>query len=169
MAWFDRGVHQPPGMQLLGHAGGSGGYHAYVGFDKKQHRGVVVLTTSNDFSCEAIGWTLLQRKPLTRKSSTVFPPELEVVGIGIALELNEQTRTLRIAKVFPNSPAAQAGLSTGLIIRRIGDVPLEGKGLAECMKLLRGNVDTTVPLELLDSDGKSRTVELTRQKILITR
>jgi hypothetical protein len=166
MAWFDRGVHQPPGMQLLGHAGGSGSYHAYVGFDRKQHRGVVVLTTSNDFSVEAIGWTLLQRKPLTRESSTVFPPEL--VGIGIALDLDEQTRTLRITKVLPGSPAAQAGLASGLIIRKIGDVPLEGEGLAECMKLLRGNVGTKVPLELLDPDGKSRTVELTRQRILIT-
>jgi carboxyl-terminal processing protease len=110
---------------------------------------------------------LLQQKPLTRESARVFPPEL--VGIGIALDLNEQSRTLRITKVFPNSPAARAGLSPGLIIRRIGDVPLAGKGLAECMKLLRGNVGTKVTLELLDPDGKSRTVELTRQKILITR
>ena len=116
---------------------------------------------------EAIGWTLLQRKPVTPESTAVFPPEL--VGVGIALDLNEQTRALRITKVLPNSPAAQAGLSPGLIVRRIGDVPVEGKGLAECVKLLRGNAGTKVRLELLGPDGKSKTVELTRQKILATR
>jgi C-terminal processing protease CtpA/Prc len=74
-----------------------------------------------------------------------------------------------ILKVFPNSPAAQADPSPGLIIRRIGDVPLECKGLAECMKLIRGNAGTKVPLELLDPRRKTKTVELTSQKILITR
>jgi len=72
MDWVDRAAYQPPGMELLGHAGGAGSYHAWVGFDKKQHRGVVVLTTANDVSSEAIGWTLLQRLPLKRENATEF-------------------------------------------------------------------------------------------------
>ena len=55
MDWVDRDAYQPRGMELLGHAGGAGSYHAWVGFDTKQRRGVVVLSTANDLSVEAIG------------------------------------------------------------------------------------------------------------------
>src|SRR6266567_1911598 len=68
MDWVDRAAYQPPRMELLGHAGGAGSYHAWVGFDKKQRRGVVVLSTANGLSVEPIGWTVLQRRPLTKES-----------------------------------------------------------------------------------------------------
>ena len=70
MDWVDRGALQPPEMELLGHAGGAGSYHAWVGFDKRQRRGVVILTTANDFSAEAVGWTILQRLPLSDERKT---------------------------------------------------------------------------------------------------
>jgi CubicO group peptidase (beta-lactamase class C family) len=165
MDWTDRGAFQPPGMQLLGHAGGAGSYHAWVGFDMKQHRGVVVLSTANDLSVEAIGWTLLQQKPLTPDSAKDF--EHELVGIGVALDLDEQTKSLVITKVFANSPAAQAGLSPGLIIQKIGDTPLEGKTLADSIKLLRGSAGTKVQLVVIEPAGKTNSVEITRQKFLI--
>jgi serine-type D-Ala-D-Ala carboxypeptidase/endopeptidase len=167
MDWVDRAALQPPGMELLGHAGGAGSYHAWVGFDLRQRRGVVVLTTANnDLSAEAIGWTLLQRLPLTVESARLFAREL--VGIGVALDLNPQTGTLRIDKVFPRSPAALAGLASGMIIQRVGDVSLEGKSLAECMRLLRGGVGTKVRLEVVDSAQKIAKVELMRQRFSIT-
>jgi CubicO group peptidase (beta-lactamase class C family) len=165
MDWTDRGAFQPPSMQLLGHAGGAGSYHAWVGFDMKQHRGVVVLSTANDLSVEAIGWTLLQQKPLTPTSTKDF--EREIVGIGVALDLDKQTKSLVITKVFANSPAAQAGLSPGLIIQKIGDIPLDGKTLADSIKLLRGSAGTKVQLVLIDPAGKTNSVEITRQKFLI--
>jgi D-alanyl-D-alanine-carboxypeptidase/D-alanyl-D-alanine-endopeptidase len=37
--WFDANAVQPKGMDLLAHGGGLGSYHAYLGFDQKQHRG----------------------------------------------------------------------------------------------------------------------------------
>jgi CubicO group peptidase (beta-lactamase class C family) len=166
MDWVDRGALQPPGTQLLGHAGGAGSYHAFVGFDMKQHRGVVVLSTDNDLSVEAVGWTLLQHKPLTEQSYKDF--EREMVGIGVALDLDKETKLLRITRVFPNSPAARGGLSADCLIKRIDDVSLEGKSLLACTKLLRGNVGTKVMLEFLDPQGKSNTVELTRQKFFIS-
>jgi serine-type D-Ala-D-Ala carboxypeptidase/endopeptidase len=43
MPWMDFGVYQPPGMEILGHGGGTDGCSAFIGFDKKQRRGVVVL------------------------------------------------------------------------------------------------------------------------------
>src|SRR2546425_12497702 len=130
MDWVDRGEYQPPGMELLGHAGGAGSYHAWVGFDKMQRRGVVVLTTANDVSGEAIGWTLLQRLPLKRDNASEFAKE--IVGLGFAFDLDKKTHTILVTRVYPQSTASQAGLSAGLIIQKIENVPTAGKNAPEC-------------------------------------
>jgi serine-type D-Ala-D-Ala carboxypeptidase/endopeptidase len=165
MDWVDRGAVQPPGMDLLGHAGGAGSYHAWVGFDQKQRRGVVVLTTANDLSAEAVGWTLLQRMPLTRDSVKDFAHEM--VGIGVALDLDKLTRTLLITKVVANSPASQAGLSAGLLIQKIDNASTTGKSLTRCVDLIRGPAGTKVRLELFDPKrNETKMVELTREKFV---
>jgi CubicO group peptidase (beta-lactamase class C family) len=163
MSWVDSGAIQPPGMELLGHAGGAGSYHAWVGFDKRQRRGVVVLSTENKCSVAAIGWTILQRLQLTDERKHEFAREL--IGVGVALELLKGVGALRITKVLPESPAAKAGLTDGLLIVRIGEAGTAGKSLVECVDLIRGPEGTKVRLELMDVDKKEiRTVELTRQK-----
>ena len=50
-----------------------------------------------------------------------------VVGIGVALERDKQTGAIRITQVLPNSPAAQAGLTAGVIIQKIDGVSITGK------------------------------------------
>ena len=52
--------------KLILHDGGTGGYHTFIGFDKKQHKGVVVLSNaSNDI--DDIGLHLLENQyPLAR-------------------------------------------------------------------------------------------------------
>jgi len=165
MDWVDRGAYQSPGMELLGHAGGAGSYHAWVGFDKKQRRGVVVLSTANDLSVEAIGWTLLQRLPLTRESGTQFVRE--IVGIGTALASDPNTGLVRITKVIPKSPAAQAGVSAGSFVQRINGIKVEGKSLTECLGIMGGPAGAKVRLELVNPERKeTNTVELVRQKFL---
>ena len=164
MDWVDREAYQPPGMELLGHGGATGGYQAWVGFDKRQRRGVVVLTTANDVSSEAIGWTLLQRLPLKRENSNEFAKV--IVGLGFAFDL-DQMQMLRITKVYPKSPAGHAGLSSGLIIQKIDAVPTAGKSIAECFNLLRANGSPKVRLELVNQErNETNTVELTRGKFL---
>ena len=44
MPWVDGEVYHPPGSQFLTHGGGGFGYVAFVGFDKRNRRGVVVLS-----------------------------------------------------------------------------------------------------------------------------
>ena len=39
MPWYDRDQSAQTGTQLLGHAGGNGGYNTFIGFNKQQHRG----------------------------------------------------------------------------------------------------------------------------------
>jgi serine-type D-Ala-D-Ala carboxypeptidase/endopeptidase len=163
MPWVDRGAFQPHGMDLRGHAGGAGSYHAWVGFDKQQQRGVVVLSTANDLSVEAVGWTILQRLPLTDESKRSFAREM--VGVGVALEMAKQPAMLRIMQVLPETPAARAGLSAGLVILKIDDTATTGKSLAECVDLIRGPVGAKVRLELMDSEKNTTDlVELTRQR-----
>lgn len=165
MDWVDRDAFQPPGMDLLGHAGGAGDYHAWIGFDKRQRRGVVVLSTAGTFSVEAIGWTILQRLPLNRDSSRMIARE--TVGLGFAFDRNAESQTLRITKVFTNSPAAKAGLTVGLVLESIDDVPTAGKTVAECLALLRTS-HPGVRLRLIDqSRNETNTVEVTKGKFLI--
>jgi CubicO group peptidase (beta-lactamase class C family) len=166
MDWVDRGF-QPPGMELFGHAGGAGSYHAFVGFDTKQRRGVVVLTTANDFvSVEAIGWTLLRRLPLTGESALHFAHE--IVGLGASLETDNRTGAVWIKRVFPKSLAEQAGISAGLIVQSINGVPVSGKGVSECLRLLAGPPGTKERLKLVNPEQtKTNFVELIRQRFLI--
>jgi CubicO group peptidase (beta-lactamase class C family) len=166
MDWVDRGAFQPPGMQLLGHAGGAGSYHAWLGFDVKMHRGVVVLSTDNDVTVEAIGWTLLQGKPLAPQNANQF--ERELVGIGVALAADNQQRGAGITRVFAKSPAADAGLLPGDTICKVDEQSLQGKSISDCAKLLRGNIGTKLRLQVARPEGEIRTIEVTRRKFIVT-
>ena len=116
--------------------------------------------------------------PPPTTQALIGPPEVssprerplpsEIVGIGAIVTSEPNTGALMIRGTMPNSPAAAAGLSGNLIIRKIDDATTEGMSIAECVKLLRGVAGTTVRLELLDVDANEvRTLELTRQKIQV--
>ena len=107
--------------------------------------------------------------PLTMKRtdpSSEDPRVGPVVGIGVALDMDKQTGALRIMQVVPNSPAAQAGLTTGVVIQKVDDASIAGKSLDECLGLVRGVIGTKVRLEIITSDKTAtNTVELVRQRI----
>jgi hypothetical protein len=91
-----------------------------------------------------------------------------IVGIGVSMERDKQTGAIRITQVLPNSPAAQAGLTAGIIIQKIDDVSIAGKAPEECAMLIRGTaiVGTTVRMQLFNPNkNETNTVELTRQII----
>lgn len=162
MPWMQRGGASPAGMNLLGHGGGAGSYHNWVGFDLQQQRGVVALTTSARFSIEDVGQAVLRRLSLPAHILEITP---ELVGIGAELKKFPSNNTLRIMKVLPNSPAAQAGLPEGQLIQKIDDIPTASKTLVECVNLSRGKPGTTVRLELVTSNGfTTNTMEITRAK-----
>ena len=168
MAWYSRGVGGLSGMELIGHAGGTGGHETFIGFGKNPRRGVVVLCNQQGgLSPETIGWLLLKGGRLSPEIAMALRPGSEVVGVGIALDSDRETRTIRITKIIPNSPASQAGLSAGLILQRIDDVSTTGKALTECAALIRGLSGTKVRLELFDpKQNTTNTVEVARGKFL---
>ena len=88
-----------------------------------------------------------------------------ITGVGIALGV--ENRSFKIMKVLPNTPASKAGLSPGIIVRKIDGTITDGKLLKQCVDMLRGEVGTTVRLELFDAaSNKTNTVKLIRERIL---
>jgi C-terminal processing protease CtpA/Prc len=88
-----------------------------------------------------------------------------VTGIGVALGIQEDQAT--IMQVIPNSPAAQAGLSQGLVIQRIDGVPTAAKSLEELVPMLRGKEGSKISIEVVDvAMDKTNTVELIRRRVL---
>jgi hypothetical protein len=70
------------GTEAIWHNGGTGGYHSFIGFDKKKRRGVVVLANSAN-SIDDIGFHLLEPKqPLAH-----FEPAKERVVINLKPEI----------------------------------------------------------------------------------
>ncbi len=163
MPWFDEGVYNPAGSEFLAHGGGGFGNLAFVAFDKKKHRGLIILTNQMVINPYVLGWTILQGMPLRENNFAVR----EVMAIGTALDTDSKTGLPRITTVFPKSPAGEIGLSAGLLILRVNGSSTEGKTPAECMGLMKGPAGTKVRLEVMDAESKAtRTVEITKQKFL---
>jgi hypothetical protein len=164
--WWDHGVYQPSGSQLLGHGGGGFGYLAFIGFDRLKRRGVVTMTNQLAVNPEGIGWTLLQGLPLSHENVTYMVRE--IVGLGVVLDEDKANGTLRIKSVYPRSPAGQAGLAPGLRIEKINGISAQGKSVQDCLGLMSGLAGTKVDLEVVDpKTNEKKTVELTRQKFLM--
>lgn len=93
----------------------------------------------------------------------------EPVGIGVALGVDETTKMPKVSKVFPGSPAAEAGLVEGDMIREINGVQATGLALEQCVKMIRGDAGTNVTLELLRAeDGAAIEVTLKRRAFRLT-
>jgi hypothetical protein len=168
--WMDEGQQDQTGRELLGHSGGGEGYNSFIGFDKARRRGVVVLSNQaanmqNGIRAAAVGWLLLEDVRLTPPLALFFSPAVRRGSLGIGLGFDHATHTLRVAGVVPDSAAAKAGVSAGLIMERIDGILTMNKSMVECGSLLSGNVGTTVQLDLIDPKlNRTNTVELTRQK-----
>lgn len=90
-------------------------------------------------------------------------PQGEMIGIGVALGVDEATKMPKIVKVFPGSPAAKTGLAEGDLIREINGAATTGLKLEQCVQMIRGLEGTSVRLEIIPvKEGTSIEVELTR-------
>lgn len=163
MPWVGQNAFNPPGTELLGHGGGTLGSATFIGIDKVQRRAVVVLSNQRYCHSSTVGWTILQGLPLTKDNFTQMV--LEIAGIGASLDVDKQTKMLLITKVFPQSPAFNAGFSTGFLIQKINDQSTTGKTPDACAQLIRGPVGSKLRLEIINpTRNETNTIELTRQK-----
>jgi carboxyl-terminal processing protease len=87
---------------------------------------------------------------------------------GIGVEVDPNSRGLRIVQVFNASPAARAGLQAEDLIVAVNGRSLAGLPEDEATNLVKGPPDTTVELRIERGGGgraSTRTVSITRETI----
>ncbi|MBL1175617.1 carboxyl-terminal processing protease CtpB [Pantanalinema sp. GBBB05] len=89
----------------------------------------------------------------------------ELSGVGIRLELNEQTKMLTVVEPIENSPALKAGIQAGDRIIAIDGKQTKGMTVEDASNLIRGDVGTKVTLHIERSGQNKLTVPITRARI----
>jgi carboxyl-terminal processing protease len=90
--------------------------------------------------------------------------EGEIQGIGI--EVTSEDGKITVVSPIEGSPAYDAGLRPGDILRNAEDIDLTGMSIMEAAQLIRGPVGTTVSL-LIERDGETFEIEVERDVIKI--
>lgn len=87
---------------------------------------------------------------------------------GIGALIGSRDNKIVVQMPYENSPAHKAGLVIGDEIIKIDGVNVSSKTTSEVSKLLKGQANSTVKLEVKSyGQSKSRTVELTRANIMV--
>jgi RNA polymerase sigma factor (sigma-70 family) len=111
-------------------------------------------------------WKMDDFDPKSTWNGRTAQPPLKPMygGVGLKMEVDEQTHELRIKEIIPDSPASKAGLSPGLVIKEINGVSTAKKPIGECVFLTRGLVSRHVWLTLADPRrNKTNTLALERK------
>jgi carboxyl-terminal processing protease len=85
---------------------------------------------------------------------------------GIGVDVLPDPRGLRVVDVFPDSPAARAGLARGDLIVRVGSTSLAGRSAEFASGLIKGPAGTKVILTVLTGDHR-HVVAITRENLVI--
>jgi carboxyl-terminal processing protease len=84
-------------------------------------------------------------------------------GVGIAV--NEVPRGLRVATVYKQTPAREAGIKPGEVITAVNGHSIAGKDADAVTSQIRGPEGTKVTLTVAAIDGPKRDVTLTRREV----
>jgi CubicO group peptidase (beta-lactamase class C family) len=103
MTWMV--MHDTGDTTIVGHAGLTQGFTAFIGFDVARHRGVVVLCSSLDFDAASIGRILLEREWKSNLQAT----EMENGGE----RADEYVGQYRISPAHATSSLLRHGMAIG--------------------------------------------------------
>ena len=85
---------------------------------------------------------------------------------GVGLSVSEVDRGLRVANVFPHTPAARAGIRPGDVVVSVNDRSIAGQDSDVVTARIKGPAGTKVTIGVLrPSTHRTRTVVLTRAEI----
>jgi carboxyl-terminal processing protease len=114
-------------------------------------------------------------KRLGDKYTRFLPPEEfesltsqtsgELSGVGVKIEIDQNTGILTVVDALPNSPAEAAGLKTGDQITKIDDQSTALMSLDQASEAMRGKVGTDLVLEISRPQDKTFAITLTRAQI----
>jgi carboxyl-terminal processing protease len=85
---------------------------------------------------------------------------------GVGIDVLPDPRGLRIADVFPGSPAARAGLVRGDLIVQVGSTSLANRSADFASRLIKGRAGTRVTLTLI-AGSRERVVSITRADLVV--
>ena len=85
---------------------------------------------------------------------------------GIGVDVLPDPHGLRIGDVFPNSPAARAGLQRGDVIVQVGTTSLANRSASFASGLIKGRAGTLVKLTVLTGKNK-RVVTIKRADLVV--
>lgn len=88
-----------------------------------------------------------------------------VSGVGLQLALRSPDQQVVVIAPLDGSPAAEAGIGTGMVVQRVDGQSTGELGLEGTASRLRGPAGTTVLLSLVDSTGHTLEVELERRQV----
>ena len=91
----------------------------------------------------------------------------EYVGIGITV-VEDDDWLIRIGSVYDETPASEAGLQAGDIIRAMDGESLEGQTVAVLMEKIREKGEDAFTL-MIERNGKDHVVELASKSIVVHR
>jgi carboxyl-terminal processing protease len=92
-----------------------------------------------------------------------FKQGARLSGVGIAV--TEVPRGLRVATVYKDTPAREAGIQAGEVITGVNGESIVGKDAEAVTSRIRGPAGTQVTLTIASPDGESRDVTLTRREV----
>jgi carboxyl-terminal processing protease len=97
-----------------------------------------------------------------------FNEQIEGRFSGVGLSVIEVPKGLRVAQVFPGSPAEEAGIEVGDTIVSVEGRSIAGKSSDESTKLIKGPEGTEVTLGVRDAEsGKTRKLTVTRAEVTL--
>lgn len=85
--------------------------------------------------------------------------------VGVGIQVLEQGKNTEIVEVFPDSPAARAGLAKGDVITAVNGVSMAGKSLDEVTTAIRGSKGTPVTVSVRTPGGTTKTVHMVRTEL----
>jgi carboxyl-terminal processing protease len=85
---------------------------------------------------------------------------------GIGIDVQNETKGLRVVDVFDESPASKAGLARGDVIVAVGADSLANKSADFGSKLIRGTAGSKVTLTVMRG-AKKRTITVTRANLVV--
>ena len=97
-----------------------------------------------------------------------FNEQIEGHFSGIGLTVVEVKKGLRVASVFPRSPAEQAGIAAGETIVSVDGESIAGESSGEATKKIKGPEGTEVTIGVREAKGgKVRQLTLTRAEVTL--
>jgi carboxyl-terminal processing protease len=99
----------------------------------------------------------------TKSEYDQFKQGSRLSGVGIAV--TEVPQGLRVATVYKQTPAREAGIQPGEVITAVNGESIAGKDADTVTGRIRGPAGTQVTLTIANRDGKSRDVRVTRREV----